>query len=44
MLDHVFADAIGALRTALEQAMLERKAIEERFTTCLLYTSDAADE
>lgn len=33
MLDHVFADAIGALRTALEQAMLERKAIEERFTT-----------
>ncbi len=33
MLDHVFGDAIGALRTALEQAMLERKAIEERFTT-----------
>ena len=33
MLDHVFADAIGALRTALEEAMLERKAIEERFTT-----------
>lgn len=33
MLDHVFADAIGALRTILEQAMLERKAIEERFTS-----------
>ncbi len=33
MLDHVFADAIGALRTALELAMLERQAIEERFTT-----------
>ncbi len=33
MLDHVFADAIGALRAALELAMLERQAIEERFTT-----------
>lgn len=33
MLDHVFADAIGALRSALELAMLERQAIEERFTT-----------
>ena len=33
MLDHVFADAIGALRTALEHAMLERQAVEERFTT-----------
>lgn len=33
MLDHVFADAIGAIRTALEIAMLERQAIEERFTT-----------
>ena len=33
MLDHVFADAIGALRTAFEDAMLERQAIEERFTT-----------
>ena len=33
MLDHVFADAIGAVRSALEQAMLERQAVEERFTT-----------
>lgn len=33
MLDHVFADAIGALRAALELAMLERQAVEERFTT-----------
>ncbi len=33
MLDHVLADAIGALRAALESAMLERQAIEERFTT-----------
>lgn len=33
MLDHVFADAIGALRAALENAMLERQAVEERFTT-----------
>ncbi len=33
MLDHVFADAIGALRSALELALLERQAVEERFTT-----------
>lgn len=33
MLDHVFADAIGALRSAFELAMLERQAVEERFTT-----------
>lgn len=33
MLDHVFADAIGAVRAALELAMLERQAVEERFTT-----------
>jgi hypothetical protein len=33
MLDHVFADAIGALRSTLELAMLERQAVEERFTT-----------
>lgn len=33
MLDHVFADAIGALRAALDLAMLERQAVEERFTT-----------
>lgn len=31
MLDHVFTDAIGALRDALESAMLERQAFEERF-------------
>ncbi len=33
MLDHVFGDAIGALRSTLELAMLERQAVEERFTT-----------
>lgn len=33
MLDHVFADAIGAVRSAIELAMLERQAVEERFTT-----------
>ncbi|MBC8365587.1 MAG: hypothetical protein H8E59_11355 [Actinobacteria bacterium] len=31
MLDHVFTDAIGALREALEAARLERLALEERF-------------
>ena len=31
MLDHVFTDAIGALRDALEFALLERQAFEERF-------------
>ncbi len=31
MLDHVFSDAIGALRDAFEIARLERKAFEERF-------------
>ena len=31
MLDHVFTDAIGALRDAFEQARLERQAFEERF-------------
>ncbi|MCC5951642.1 MAG: hypothetical protein JJU45_06050 [Acidimicrobiia bacterium] len=31
MLDHVFTDAIGALRDALEGALLERQAFEERF-------------
>ncbi|MCU0269853.1 MAG: hypothetical protein MUF83_14575 [Acidimicrobiales bacterium] len=30
MLDHVFTDAIGALRDAVESAMLERQAFEER--------------
>ncbi len=31
MLDHVFTDAIGALRDALEAALLERMAPEEHF-------------
>jgi hypothetical protein len=31
MLDHVFTDAIGALRDAFEAALLERQAFEERF-------------
>lgn len=36
MLDHVFTDAIGALRDALDGAMLERQALEERFQTDVL--------
>ena len=36
MLDHVFMDAIAALRDALESAMLERHALEERFQTDVL--------
>lgn len=36
MLDHVFTDAIGALRDALEKALLERQAFEERFQMDLL--------
>jgi hypothetical protein len=36
MLDHVFTDAIGALREALEVALLERQAFEERFQTDIL--------
>ena len=31
MLDHVFTDAIGALRDTFEGAFLERQAFEERF-------------
>jgi hypothetical protein len=31
VLDHVFTDAIGALRDAFENALLERQAFEERF-------------
>ena len=31
MLDHVFTDAIGALRDALESALLERMSPEEHF-------------
>jgi hypothetical protein len=36
MLDHVFTDAIGALRDAVETAMLERQAFEERFQADVL--------
>lgn len=36
MLDHVFTDAIGALRDSLERALLERQAFEERFQTDVL--------
>lgn len=36
MLDHVFTDAIGALRDALEAALLERMTDEERFQVDVL--------
>ena len=36
MLDHVFTDAIGALRDALENALLERQMFEERFQADVL--------
>ena len=36
MLDHVFSDAIGALREALESARLERQSLEERFHSDIL--------
>src|SRR5918996_4294859 len=36
MLDHVFTDAIGALRDAMEGAFLERQAFEERFQVDVL--------
>ena len=36
MLDHVFTDAIGALRDAFENALLERQAFEERFQVDML--------
>jgi len=36
MLDHVFTDAIGALRDAFEDALLERQAFEERFQADVL--------
>jgi hypothetical protein len=36
MLDHVFLDAIGALRDTFESALLERLASEERFHTDIL--------
>lgn len=36
MLDHVFLDAIGALRDTLEEAFLERQAFEEGFKADVL--------
>ncbi len=36
MLDHVFTDAIGALRDAVETVGLERQAFEERFQADVL--------
>ena len=36
MLDHVFTDAIGALRESFEDALLERQAFEERFQSDVL--------
>ena len=36
MLDHVFTDAISALREAFETALLERQAFEEHFQSDLL--------
>ena len=36
VLDHVFMDAIGALRDAFENALLERQAFEERFQVDVL--------
>ena len=36
MLDHVFTDAIGALREAFEAAFLERQAFEEHFQADVL--------
>lgn len=36
MLDHVFTDAIGALRDTFEAALLERQAFEERFNMDML--------
>jgi hypothetical protein len=36
MLDHVFLEAIGVLRRALEGALLERHALEERFQVDVL--------
>jgi hypothetical protein len=36
VLDHVFMDAIGALRDAFESALLERQAFEERFQVDVL--------
>jgi hypothetical protein len=36
MLDHVFTDAIGALRDTFEKALLERQAFEERFQVDVL--------
>ena len=43
MLDHVFTDAIAALRDAFEDALLERQAGEERFQTDVLAPWTAAN-
>lgn len=43
MLDHVFTDAIGALRDALEAALLERMSPEEHFQVDVL-TGDTSWE
>ncbi len=36
MLDHVFSDAIGALRDAFTNAFLERQAFDEHFQSDML--------
>lgn len=36
MLDHVFTDAIGALRDSFENALLERQSLEEHFRVDVL--------
>ena len=36
MLDHIFTDAIGALRDAFEAAFLERQAFDEHFQVDVL--------
>jgi hypothetical protein len=36
MLDHVFLDTIGTIRTALTEALLERQAFEERLQSDIL--------
>jgi hypothetical protein len=36
MLDHIFTDAIGALREAFEAAFLERQAFDEHFQADVL--------
>lgn len=43
MLDHVFTDAIGALRDALEAALLERLTAEERYQVDVLLGDSSWD-